>query len=426
MGKINKNKKFMSTLLVGASAASLAASAAANISSAGVSNFLKYLNKPWQAYKWFTFDMVPEAWTSPTVDCNPFLPLEGGLALSLWLIGQWVVVEIASGAVCLIYESIKKQKFKNKLATLIKEHGDDEYIFHVDDLLTKEDETFINSIEEKYGQDYTKKLEKEYRKKVLENMLKNEYRPEELKNCEIYFKVFTLNNPESDKYFEKNKDNSEKDYGLMGINRFSADDLKFINEELPQMKDEIKFLKEKKIIKNDEDVVKDVRNFIAECYHFYNKNKKYTFLDGRMWFWRLYMNGVKNIGNIEKDYKKIDDRVTQFVCIGSDFSVEKNWYNKEKNYGLLNDDFGAIFRSYTIFKKIKDTRSNKISKGLINLVKDEEYKRYIEILSTNENSAEKVKNAFRKYVFYLHKCNKEIKKAEKGFDDFLKEENVKT
>lgn len=292
-------------------------------------------------------------------------------------------------------------------------------------MLTETDEIFIKNIEAKFSENYAKKLEKEYREKVLETLLKNEDRPEELKNCRTYFKVFTLNNPESDKHFEKNKDNPEKDYGLMGINRFSYDDLKFINEELPKMKDEINFLKKSRNFENDEDVIKDIRKFIAECYHFCNITRRSTLLNGRTCFWCLYMNGV-NIGYIEKNYEEIDDRLTQFVCIGNDFSLEKNWYNKEKNYGLLNDDFGAIFHGYTIFKKIKDTQSNKISKDLINLVEDEEYNRYIKILSTNGNSAEKVKDAFRKYVFYLHECNKEIKKAEKGFDNFLKEENVKT
>jgi len=444
MGKINRNKKFVSTLLVGASASSLSASTTTTnanngllnfftekvgkgikqVLAQGIKDFVKELKKPFTFYKWVTFDMVPEAFTRSTPDLHPLQPFVEMGALFLWLVVQGVVVSIAGITVCSIYKSIKKQKFKNKVNQLEKKYGND-YIFKINGLLSEEDGRFIENIKGKYGEDYSKELEKEYRKKVLESMLENKDRSKELENCKTYFEsIFVVNNPESEKYFTENKDKPENDYGLIGPNRFSRYDLKFIDKELPKMKHEIDFLKKLRNFKNDKDVIKDVRKFIAECYHFYNKNKKYTFFDGRIWFLCLYMNGVKNIGDIGKNYEEIDNKVTQFACIGNDFSLEKNWYDKEKNCGLLNDDFGAILRSYKMYKKIEVTQSDRTGMGLINLVKDEEYRKYIEILSTNKNLDEKVRDAFRKYVFYLHECNKEIKKAEKGFDDFLKDEKV--
>lgn len=450
MSRINKNKKFMSTLLIGTSVASLAASNTANTigvdgvkSSEGFHlvqkgfNFLKpYLNStakiikaPWSAYKWVTFDMVPKVFSQKVDPVGIFTPVAmlahsilGVTAAFAWLAVQAAVVCAVGATIYVPYKLMKNIRLKNKISELENKYYDG-YIFKVDGLLTETDEIFIKNIEAKFGENYAKKLEKEYRKKILDILLENEDRPEELKNCKTYFEsTFVVNNPESEKYFTENKYKPEKDYGLIGPNRFSADDLKFINEELPKMKDEIDFLKKLRNFENDEDVIKDVRKFIAECYHFCNKNK-YTSLDGRMWFLCFYMKDVRNIDEIKKIN---EDLVTQFICIGSDFSVEKNWYKKEKNYGLLNDDLDYACK---MRKRIKDVQSKRISRGLINLVKKEEYEKFREIAmrpvgDKNYEMVEKVKNAFKKYVFYLHGCNKEIKKAEKGFDDFLKDEKV--
>ena len=395
-------RKSSSAVLLGSAAAFMAACSAQNTAKA--INVLDVLKAPWVAERWLSYD----SWVGLS---KMFTLAEMFVSLPvLCLAALWVAYNglIIAGIYSVVKGARDYSKQRESKAMLEKLNEDktkvDEF---AKKMFKEEDFSFIEKVEEKYGKKYSDSLKENF----LIYLLKCEV-GSETKSCEEYFKDFVLDHPETYDHFKQYKDNAEKDYGLIGPKVVTKEDKDFIDKELPKLTDELGFLKKKRSFKNDEDIFKNFLSSYVEYCHLCNKRSKEekekdnldsnskdrNSLSAKEYFFGAYMNSIP----AEKAIKGF----SYLISGGNDYSVSNYWIEEDENYGL--------------------TYKNKfICKRVLNYVSNEEYDMFNKMLrKASGKETDGVKDRFKNYVFYLHECNKNFKKAEKGFKDFCEESKI--
>lgn len=423
-----KKRKSSSAVLLGSAAASMAACSAQNTAKASLNiyfdilgeatkpyhpdvaglckNFtwknyvLDALKLPWSIYRWISYD----SWVSFLKQINQaqsgLLVMFAGLPLFMWAC-VWLAVQ--AGVIYSVYSGIKgvlKYSKTRKNKAMLKELNEKNTL-NIDKfakkVFKKEDFSFIEKIQAKYGKEYSDSLKERF---LLYLLGGNEY-----KSCEKYFEDFVLDHPESDDYFNRHKNVAEKDYGLIGPKVVTQEDKKFIDEEFSSLKEELEFLKEKRKFKSDQDTLEDFLSSYVEYCHLCNKRKKEekeleksgkNSLSAKEYFFGAYMNNISA--------KTAINGFEYLAPGGNDYSVNKYWNAKDKGYGLRYEN--------TLY-----------SPNNLNDVSYEDSELFEKMLIKSSNEKE-VKDCFKEYVFYLHDCNKQFKKAEKGFKAFFEEKNI--
>ena len=411
-------RKSSSAVLLGSAAASMAACSAQNTAKA--INVLDVLKAPWVAERWLSYDSWVEL--NKMVGVNPLVAIFICLP-ALCLAAAWVAYNgLIIAGVCSVIKGVlncAKQK-RNKAMLKEIDENSGENIDKIDEftkkLFNKEDFSFVEKIEAKYGKGYSDSLKESF----LKYLLKSEVGTKTI-SCEKYFEDFVLDNPESEEYFNKYKNNAEKDYGLIGPKVVTKDDKKFIEEELPKLKEELDFLKknssagkneekdspEKEFnFENDEGIFESFRSSYIKYCHLCNKRekaekqedkKKRNSLTAKEYFFGAYTNNISA--------EKAINGFEYLVSGGNDYSVSKYWSEKGKSYGL----------------KYKNQYFSKV----LNYVSNEEYDLFNEMLrKASGKETDRVKDCFKDYVIYLHGCNKKFEKAEKSFKNFLEEGKI--
>jgi|GEM_PF-3012701 len=432
-------RKSSSAVLLGSAAASMAACSAQNTAKASLNiyfdilyevlqqvhnrggnvtglckNFtwknyvLDALKLPWSLYRGFSYDSWVALFREFRKD--PFFGVLIGPFAVMILGPVWLAVQ--GFLIRVIYLFIKKtlndhkQKENDAMLERLKK-GTKKYDDVAKEWFSKEDFEFIKNIEEKYGEEYSNSLKESFLKYLLKCKVGIK-----TKSCAEYFKDFVLDNSESEEYFYKYKDDAKKDYGLIGPKVVTEGDKKFIDKELPKLTDELGFLKKNMNFESDKNVFEDFRKSYVEYCHLCNKrskeekekdnldsnNKDRNSLSAQEYFFGAYMNGISA--------KKAINGFEYLASGGNDYSVSKYWIEEDEHYGL--------------------TYKNKfIREGVLNYVSDGDAKLFDKMVKKfSGKKADEVKECFKNYVSYLHCCNKQFKKAEKGFKDFCNKANI--